>query len=101
MSVYDRRQQLRQRETDEDPLLALMYGVKDVDIDKIAEHVNTYNLTDTERATLQRVCQDQRAEPRLFMMIFALWLAPQLNLAEGALPRRFEPFQQALKPLCM
>ncbi len=101
MSVYDRRQQLRQRETDEDPLLALMYGVKDVDIDKIAEHVNTYNLTDTERATLQRVCQDQRPEPRLFMMIFALWLAPQLNLAEGALPRRFEPFQQALKPLCM
>lgn len=101
MSVYDRRQQLRQRETDEDPLLAMMYGVEDVNMQTIAEHVSKFNLTDTERDTLQRVCNDTRAEPRLFMLFFALWLAPELDLAKGALPRRFEPFQQALKPLCM
>jgi hypothetical protein len=101
MSVYDRRQQLRQRETDEDPLLAIMYGTADVDMDKIAAHVSTYNLTDTERATLERVRKDHRAEPRLFMQMFAMWLAPQLGLAEGALPRRFEPFQQALGSMCM
>ncbi len=101
MSVYDRRQQLRQRETDEDPLLATMYGTADVDMDKISNHVKQYNLTATERATLERVCKDHRAEPRLFMQMFAMWLAPELNLAEGALPRRFEPFQQALEPMCM
>lgn len=100
MSVYDHRQQLRQRETDEDSLLSLMYGVTDVDIDKIAEHIRTFNLTASERATLDRVCQDHRSEPKLFLLIFGLWLAPHLKLAGEALPRRFEPFQQALETMC-
>jgi len=78
-----------------------MYGTTDVDMEKIAKHVKKYNLTATERATLERVCKDHRTEPRLFMQMFAMWLAPELNLAEGALPRRFEPFQQALEPMCM
>jgi len=101
MSVYDQRQQLRQREMDEDPLLALMYGMRDVDVDKIAAHVKQYTLTARELATLERVTKDHHPEPRLFLQIFAMWLAPELQLAEGALPRRFEPFEQALQKMCM
>ena len=101
MSAYDRRQQLRQREMDEDALLKTLYGMQDVDMQTIAAHVRTYTLSDTEKAILERAENDHRSEPRLFMLMFALWLAPHLNLAEGALPRRFEPFQQALPNLCM
>lgn len=101
MSVYDQRQQLRQREMDEDPLLALMYGMRDVDMDKIAAHVKKYKLTARELAILERVVKDHHTEPRLFMQMFGMWLAPELNLAEGALPRRFEPFEKALQSMCM
>ena len=100
MSIYDKRQQLRQQQMDDDPLLKIMYGMQDVDVDAIAAHVRTYHLTATEEQALANVQRDTDATPKLFLLFFALWLAPQLGLKEGALPRRFEPFEAALPALC-
>ena len=53
MSVYDKRQQLRQQEMDEDQLLKIMYGMEDVDVGRILEHLKRYELTDTETQARQ------------------------------------------------
>ena len=98
MSVYDQRQQLRQREMDEDPLLALMYGMRDVDMDKIAAHVKKYKLTARELAILERVVKDHHTEPRLFMQMFGMWLAPELNLAEGPCHAASNPSKKRCSP---
>ena len=73
----------------------------DVDMDAIIGHIKTYNLTETELSALTQVEQDSDAVPKLFLMLFAMWLAPELGLTEGALPRRCEPFVKALPTLCM
>jgi len=101
MSIYDKRQQLRQQQMDDDPLLKVMYGMQDVDIERILAHVRTYNLTETEQSALDKMQQDSDAAPKLFLLIFAMWLAPELGLTEGALPRRCEPFVKSLPTLCM
>jgi hypothetical protein len=101
MSVYDKRQQIRQQQMDDDPLLKVMYGMQDVDMDAIIGHIKTYNLTETELSALTQVEQDSDAVPKLFLVLFAMWLAPELGLTEGALPRRCEPFVKALPTLCM
>ena len=86
---------------DEDTMLKIMYGMEDVDVNRIVNHVSKYNLTDTEKQALQKVQQDSDVTAKLFLMVFALWLAPELDLKKGALPRRFEPFEKALPDLCM
>lgn len=101
MSVYDKRQQIRQQQMDDDPLLKVMYGMQDVDVAGIVAHVKTYNLTVTEQQSLEKVLTDSDAVPRLFLLFFAMWLAPELDLKAGALPRRYEPFEKALPKLCM
>ena len=61
MSIYDKRQQLRQQQMDDDPLLKVMYGMQDVDMERILAHVRTYNLTETEQRALLRYLR--RAAP--------------------------------------
>ena len=74
MSIYDKRQQLRQQQMDDDPLLKIMYGMQDVDVDAIAAHVRTYHLTETEEQALANVQRDTDATPKLFLLFFALML---------------------------
>ena len=86
---------------DEDQLLKIMYGMEDVDVGRILEHLKRYELTDTETQALDKLKRDPDPTPKLFLMLFALWLAPELGFKNGALPRRFEPFEKALPKLCM
>ena len=70
MSVYDKRQQIRQQQMDDDPLLKVMYGMQDVDVAAIVAHVKTYILTVTEQQSLEKVLTDSDAVPRLFLLFF-------------------------------
>lgn len=100
---YDKKQMLEQAEANADELYALFFGYSDVQpiVQRICAHLRTKNLNARYTAILDKILNKNDRIPKLAIVIFAIWLCPELKLGENAQPRRFEPFQKDIHRICM
>ena len=100
---YDQKALLEQREADEDELYAIFYGYRDVQpmVDKICNHLLKLDLKPRYKTVIQQVLHKHDRIPKLAIIVFAIWLCPELRLGVKAQPRRFEPFEQHIQKICM
>ena len=100
---FDEKERLEQREAEEDDIYAIFFGYKDIQptIVKIASHLRTV-LTEQRYLNIVNKVETQHDRiPKLALVIFAIWLCPELKLGEHAQPRRFEPFLQGVQKMFM
>ena len=70
-------------------------------IKRIASHLRTVLTEQRYLEIVNKVETQHDRLPKLALVIFAIWLCPELNLGENAQPRRFEPFLQGVQKMCM
>lgn len=100
---FDDKERLEHREAEEDDIYAIFFGYKDIQpmVTKIAAHLRNV-LTDKRYLDIvTKVEMEHDRLPKIALVIFAIWLCPELNLGEHAQPRRFEPFVQGVQKMCM
>lgn len=100
---FDEKERLEQREAAEDDIYAIFFGHKDIQptVTKIATHFRTVLTEKRYVDIVNRVEKEHDRLPKIALVIFAIWLCPELNLGENAQPRRFEPFVQGIQKMCM
>ena len=100
---FDEKERLEQREAEEDDIYAVFFGYKDIQpmIKRIASHLRTVLTEQRYLEIVNKVETQHDRLPKLALVIFAIWLCPELNLGENAQPRRFEPFLQGVQKMCM
>ncbi len=100
---FDDKERLEQREADEDDIYAVFFGYKDMQpfVTKIVEHMRTVMTEKRYLDILNKVESEHDRLPKIALIIFAIWLCPELKLGENAQPRRFEPFVQGIQKMCM
>lgn len=100
---YDEKERLEQREADEDDIYAVFFGYKDIQpmVVKIARYLRTVLTEERYLNVVNRVEKDHDRMPKIALVIFAIWLCPELKLGANAQPRRFEPFVQGVQKMCM
>lgn len=94
---------LEQREAEEDELYAIFFGHKDIQpmVEKICNHLKTVQLPKRYADIVQRVMEKHDRMPKLAIILFGIWLCPELKLGENAQPRRFQPFEAKIQEMCM
>ena len=94
---------LEQREAEEDELYAVFFGHKDIQpmVDEICKHLSTLNLPSRYQDVVTKVMEKHDRMPKLAIILFAIWLCPELKLGKNAQPRRFEPFEEKIQEMCM
>ena len=100
---FDEKERLEHREAEEDNIYAIFFGYKDVQhiVVKIATHLRTVITEQRYLNIVNKVEAEHDRLPKLALIIFAIWLCPELNLGENAQPRRFELFVQGIQKMCM
>lgn len=100
---FDDKERLEQREADEDDIYAIFFGYKDIQpfVTRAAAHMRTVLTEKRYLDIINRVEVEHDRLPKLALVIFAIWLCPELNFGENAQPRRFEPFLQGVQKMCM
>lgn len=100
---YDERELIDQREAEEDELFSLFYGYGDLKpmVKKICDHLLTLDLNSRYKNVIRQVMQKHDRVPKLAIIVFAIWLCPDLQLGKNAQPRRFEPFERNAQKICM
>jgi len=100
---FDEKERLEHREAEEDDIYAMFFGHKDIQptIVKIAAHLRTVLTEPRYLNIVNKVETEHDRLPKLALIIFAIWLCPELKLGESAQPRRFEPFVQGVQKMCM
>ena len=100
---FDDKERLEQREAEEDDIYAIFFGYKDIQptVSKIANHLRTVLTEKRYLDIVNKVEMEHDRLPKIALVIFAIWLCPELNLGENAQPRRFEPFVQGVQKMCM
>jgi len=100
---FDDKERLEQREASEDDIYAIFFGYKDIQpyVVKVVAHMRTVITEKRYLDILKKVETEHDRLPKIALIIFAIWLCPELNLGENAQPRRFEPFVQAIQKMCM
>ena len=101
--AFDQKHALEEREAQEDELYAIFMGYNNVDplVEKICNHFDEQPLELRYKKIIQQVRETQHRIPKLAMIIFAIWLCPELELGKNAQPRRFEPFEGGIQQICM
>lgn len=94
---------LEQREAEEDELYAIFFCHKDIQpmAERICNHLKTIELPKRYEDIVNKVMEKHDRMPKLAMILFGIWLCPELNLGKNAQPRRFEPFEASIQQLCM
>lgn len=94
---------LEQREAEEDELYAIFFGHKDVQpmVEKICSHLSTLQLPDRYQQIVNKIVEKHDRMPKLAIILFGIWLCPELKIGENAQPRRFEPFEAGIQKMCM
>ena len=94
---------LEQREAEEDELYAIFFGHRDIQpmVEKICNHLKTFQLPKRYEDIVKNVMEKHDRMPKLAIILFAIWLCPELDLGKNAQPRRFEPFESGIQKLCM
>lgn len=100
---FDDKERLEHREADEDDIYAIFFGYKDIQptIVKIAAHLRTVLSEQRYLDIVNKVETEHDRLPKLALVIFAIWLCPELKLGMNAQPRRFEPFVKGIQEMCM
>ena len=102
MSFND-KERLEQREAEEDELYGIFYGYTDIQpvVVKVYTHLMALGLEERYKQVIQSVLDRHDRVPKLALILFAIWLCPELDLGKDAQPRRFEPFQRGIQRMCM
>lgn len=100
---FDDKERLEQREAEEDDIYAIFFGYNDIQptVVKIAKHLRGVLTEKRYLDVVNKVESEHDRLPKLALVIFAIWLCPELQLGKGAQPRRFEPFLQGVQKMCM
>lgn len=100
---FNEKEAMEQREADEDLLYAMFFGRKPLQphIEKIYQHLATIPLEKRYKDVLDKVLSTHSRMPKICMILFALWLCPELKLEEGSNPMRYEPFLEKIQRACM
>lgn len=100
---FDDKERLEQREAEEDDIYAIFFGHDDVQpfVTRIAAHLRTILTEQRYLDIVNKVETEHDRFPKLALVIFAIWLCPELELGKNAQPRRFEPFLQGVQKMCM
>lgn len=94
---------LEQREAEEDELYAIFFGHSDIQpmVKKICNHLKSVQLPKRYEDIINKVIEKHDRMPKLAIILFGIWLCPELDLGKNAQPRRFEPFENGIQKLCM
>ena len=94
---------LEQREAEEDELYAIFFGHRDIQamVERICNHFKSVQLPKRYEDIVNNVVQKHDRMPKLAIILFGIWLCPELDLGKNAQPRRFEPFEANIQKLCM
>ena len=100
---FSAKEAMHQQEADEDHLYAIFFGHASMqpDIDAIYEHLMKLKLEKRYEDVLIKVQASHNRMPKLAMILFALWLCPELKLEKGSNPMRSEPFLANIQRACM
>ena len=100
---FNEKEAMEQREADEDILYAIFFGHKPLQpyIQKIHQHIMAMPLETRYKDVLDNVFNTHDRMPKIAMILFALWLCPELKLEEGSNPMRSEPFLAKIQRACM
>lgn len=96
-------EQITQREAEEDKLYSVFFGHEPIQpvIDKICDYLNALNLPPRYNRVVEKVRYTHSRDPKIAIILFALWLCPELKLHEGSQPRRCEPFMEKIERCCV
>jgi len=100
---FDDKERLEHREASEDDIYAIFFGYKDIQpyVTKVVTHMRQVLTEKRYLDIINKVESGHDRLPKIALIIFAIWLCPELNLGENAQPRRFEPFAQGVQKMCM
>ena len=100
---FDDKERLEQREADEDDIYAIFFGYKDIQpyVTRVVTHMRTVITEQRYLDIIKKVEVEHDRLPKIALIIFAIWLCPELNLGKNAQPRRFEPFTLGVQDMCM
>ena len=101
--AFDNKHELEQREAQEDELYGIFFGYNDASplVEKICNHLLQQPLEERYKKIIETVRTRNDRIPKLAIILFAIWLCPELEIGKNAQPRRFEPFQQGIQSICM
>ena len=101
--AFDQKHLLEEREAQEDELYGVFMGFNNLDplVEKICNHFDEQPLEPRYKKIIQQVRETQHRIPKLAIIIFAIWLCPELEIGKNAQPRRFEPFEAGIQQICM
>ena len=101
--AFDQKTKLEEREAQEDELYGIFMGYTNLDelVEKICTHFDQQPLEQRYKRVIQNVRDTQHRIPKLAVILFAIWLCPELEIGKTAQPRRFEPFQAGIQAICM
>ena len=101
--AFDAKHELEMREAQEDELYGIFMGYIDADpmVERICDYFSQQPLEQRYKKVLEQVRKSSHRMPKLAMIIFAIWLCPELNIGKNAQPRRFEPFECGIQNICM
>jgi len=94
---------MNRREADEDSLYSLFFGYTDLQptLLRIKLRIEQLNLGARYNKIVEKTLQTSHRAPKLGLILFAMWLLPDLKLEEGSQPSRSEPFLAGLHAACM
>lgn len=100
---FDQKHELEEREADEDELYGIFMGYNSVDplVEKVCDHFAAQPLEPRYKKVIEKVRTTTHRIPKLAIVLFAIWLCPELELGKNAQPRRFEPFEVGIQGICM
>lgn len=100
---FDNKEMMEHQNAEDDDLFAAFYGYSDLNpmVEKICSHMYTLKLGERYDRVITDILTKNKRTPKLAIIVFAIWLLPKLNIGKNALPRRFEPFQENIKSICM
>lgn len=101
--AFDKKHALEQREAQEDALYGMFMGYTDLTplVEKICSHLMQQNLEPRYKKIIEQVRTTKHRVAKLAIILFAIWLCPELEIGKHAQPRRFEPFEAGIQNICM
>lgn len=101
--AFAQKHELEELEAQEDELYGVFMGYSDVDplVEKVCNYFEQQPLEQRYKKVIQEVRTTQHRVPKLALILFGIWLCPELEIGKQANPRRFEPFEANIQSICM
>lgn len=101
--AFNRKHELEEREAQEDDIYGIFMGYNNLDplVEKICNHFAEQPMETRYKKVIETVRTSTHRIPKLAIILFAIWLCPELEIGKNAHPRRFEPFEAGIQSICM